>query len=61
MFKLLFVLVNGKFLKFSVNKFVIKWIIMSWDFYYFNIKLMNIEKEWNFKLSNKEILNFCSI
>lgn len=61
MFKLLFVLVNGKILNFSVNKFVIKWIIMSWDFYYFNIKLMNIEKEWNFKLSNKEILNFCSI
>lgn len=61
MFKLLFVLVNGKILNFSVNKFVIKWIIMSWDFYYFNIRLMNIEKEWNFKLSNKEILNFCSI
>lgn len=61
MFKLLFVLVNGNILNFSVNKFVIKWIIMSWDFYYFNIKLMNIEKEWNFKLSNKEILNFCSI
>lgn len=61
MFKLLFVLVNGKILNFSVNKFVIKWIIRSWDFYYFNIKLMNIEKEWNFKLSNKEILNFCSI
>lgn len=61
MFKLLFVLVNGKILNFSVNKFVIKWIIMIWDFYYFNIKLMNIEKEWNFKLSNKEILNFCSI
>lgn len=61
MFKLLFVLVNGKILNFSVNKFVIKWIIMSWDFYYLNIKLMNIEKEWNFKLSNKEILNFCSI